>query len=116
MTEIFIPRFSDNPPLEGYSRCCGNTDDPRLMTKDHVKFMLSSMVHNCSIDDGVDHHNYWLKDKLIGPALGDAEGMVSVWSKGDVETEDFYDEATRQAVRKMYWEFMFQIGRKKNAN
>lgn len=119
MTEIFIPRFSDNPPLEGYRRCCGNTYDPRLMTKEHHRFQMLSMVFNdiyYEADAGIGHQNYWLKDKIIGPALGNKEGMVSVWSQGDVETEDFYDEETRQTVRKMYWEFMFQLGRNKNEN
>jgi hypothetical protein len=121
MTEIFIPRFSNNPPLEGYGRCCGNTEDPRLMSKDNYKFMLSAMVHSMGYeynsDDGIIHQNDWLKDKIIGPALADIEGMVSVWSKGNIEDENgWYDEKGKELVRRWQWKFMFQVGRKGKPN
>jgi hypothetical protein len=103
-------KFFKNPLVEGYKRYCGDILDPR--TEDAEKKLFQRIFHHLNKNDinkAMIFHQKWLSDKVLGPPLGDDEGYVSVWSKGNVEFEPISQEA-KNKVNKLTQKFIKKYG------
>lgn len=101
-------KFCKNPMEEGYKRYCGDIIDPR--TEDAKKKLFQRVFYHLDkvdIENTMKFYEKWLADKVLGLPLGDDEGYVSVWSKGNIEFEPISQTAknkvntlTRKFIKK----------------